>query len=380
MLHRLILSLLAGLMLGMPAAQEEALPEALTMDLSSQVALAQQLGTNAYTELDGLYFDFRVEHGQPWTWLPETWVLFKETFTPVVERLARDYPHIGASFLNQLVFEPFALPGEGDLLFDEAADKAWNAVADNLNLAENQRKERTAYGVFLAPDEDSRIWKIHFYDGKSIEGTPYALLDAETGVVMDVGVWPAAIDLVAAFSTMSNQKTAHQALKPGNPRADGKPAFWYGDFAPGYFWEQLDKSPYLGKGIQELEAAFGKEQIFWPLEARALEFLSRQPNYQDYWIAMPGLPGPEDITEEEALAIARERMENSKKITDVLKVRLKPNIGYFFYPNSFNNHGNEWFIQFHDPDHPLKEMLFSVIIDADTGDVVMTLDVDEGNG
>lgn len=380
MLHRVLISLLASLMLGLPMAQEEALPAAPPMSMTDQVNLARQLGENAYTELDGLYFDFRVEHGQPWEWAPETWVLFKKSFTPVVERLGKDYPHIGGSFLNQLVHESFALPEAGDMSFEAAADQAWQLAVESLGIKQSEREKRKPYGLFLAMAEDSRCWKIHFYDGEQIEGTPYVYLDALSGRVIDQGLWPAAIDQMAAFSSMTNQKNAHRALKPGSLRADGKPAFWYGDFAPDYFWEQMDRSPHLGKGLEELEAAFGKEQNFWPLEARVLEFLSRQPNYQDYWTAMPGLPGPEDIPQEQAVAIAQERMESSVKIADVVKARLKPNVAFFFYPEDYDGHGNTWYIQFHDSEHPSLEVLHLVIIDADTGEVILTQDADEGNG
>lgn len=382
-MHRWIISLLAGLMMAFSGGPREGLrplpePDPLpSSGLSQEVARARAQAGNAHTELDSLYFNFRLEHGQPWEWKPETWVRFRERFSPAAQRLAKEYPHIESGLIARLALEPYALPEVGVTGFEEAADRAWEAVSARFGL---DRAGRVARGLFLDFTPESRIWKIHFYDGKNIEGTPYAQLDALTGAVTETGLWPAAIDLAAAFSGVPDQASAHLALRPVPPRADGKPAFWYGAFAPAYFWEQLDRSPWLDKSLAEWEAAFGKDQIFWPLEIRALEYLSRQPSYQDYWTAMPGLPGPEDIPQEKALAIARAAMEKSPKIAEEVKARLKPDIAYFFCEVSFNGYGNQWYIQFHDPDHPLKEMLYLVVIDADTGDVVLTQDVDEGNG
>lgn len=163
------------------------------------------------------------------------------------------------------------------------------------------------------------------------------------------------------------------------PRADGKPAFWYGDFAPRHFWETLDRSPWQGKAMADWEKAFGKNQDYWPLEVKALEFLSRQGEDNDYWTAMPGLPGPDEVSQERALYIAQAELAQSKKLDTDVKMRLVPDFSFSYYQEGFE-HGNTWLIHFRDPENMDQGVFFSVLIDARNGGVMQALHADEGNG
>ena len=372
------LSLFMVVLPGLPKEEAPA-PVFMEAPLERDVRQAESLAGMAYTELDSRYFDFCVKHGQPFSWQPETWVAFREELKPMADRLAMHYPHVRMSLVYELLNMDYALPGEGEMSFSEAKEKAWQALEDRL-IAEGHDMAQAA-GFFISLGVEDSFWKIHFFDGKKVEGTPYVMLDARSGEVVDLGRWPAAINLISAFGTSSIQEANHQQLRPGpSPRADGKRAFWYGDFAPAHYWEQLDKSPWLDKGMAEWQAAFGSNQNYWPLEVKALEFLLRQPEYNPHWNAMTGLPGPEDIPQDKAMELALAELTKTEKVAEDVKSRLKPNVDFLYYPQDSQGHVTQWFIQFHDPEHPVHELLFSVMMDGRTGEILLVQGPEDGNG
>ena len=89
------------------------------------------------------------------------------------------------------------------------------------------------------------------------------------------------------------------------------PAFW-GDpsVAPEWYWDQLNAVGYNEETEDKLYLEwvnqYGYDTSFWPLEAQAIEILTQLGDDPDFnTVNFPGLPSEGDISQEEALKIAK---------------------------------------------------------------------------
>lgn len=129
---------------------------------------------------------------------------------------------------------------------------------------------------------------------------------------------------------------------------------------------------------EEWEKEYGPIEEFWPVEIKAIHYL-RGSAWRKDQAMLPGLPAPEDMQAEEALALARAELAKSPLVTPEQKARLKPDINFIFYEQPYD-HGNTWHIMFRDPESEYLEVICSVTIDAAGGRVLESIGPGEGNG
>lgn len=179
---------------------------------------------------------------------------------------------------------------------------------------------------------------------------------------------------------------ALDAVQPADPRAQlsDKPAYWYGSFAPDYFWQQLDQTGYrqadMEQSFHRWAAAYGGDAAFWPLPQQAIGALM-QTEYHDVKEEMPGLPAEGDISQLKALEIATQAV--SARYADQLKdpEHKAYEVAYGFQFNRQAPGSRSWSVWFIDPEpHNARGLKFRVDIDAKTGEVVNTEVEEKGNG
>ena len=227
----------------------------------------------------------------------------RQTLTGPEHFLDEEYPILDMTYL---------LPDETLLSRDAAIEKAKAACGglDYETLYSN-----SAVAVCMEDPEGKPVWKVtlRLHGG----GYVYAQLDAHTGeaLILDTGK----ADQYRGWRQYVTEEY-WQAEMPA-PKNDGSeknvpgwrlPAFW-GDtaVAPQWYWDRLNA---VGYNSEEAETTlyeswtsqYGYDPSFWPLEAQAIEKLTQLGDDPDFSIIdFPGLPTEGDISEEEALRIAK---------------------------------------------------------------------------
>ena len=134
-------------------------------------------------------------------------------------------------------------------------------------------------------------------------------------------------------------------------------------------WDALAASPHLHKTEEELKQAFGEHPAFWPIEIKLLYSLRTMkappPNN-----TVPSLPYFRDMQAEEALALAQKEMEACEAITPQVKARLLPDISFTYNELEM---AESWHILFRDPADPELAVLYSVVIDQKTRQVLESI-------
>lgn len=229
----------------------------LLFDLFTWQEWARGLDFTSRYSIDELYGRWTDFYGKPFTWQMGTWVSFANVFGPAAKRMWQAFPEDAQAGINPLMFEKYAWPGPEDMPFDQAISIAWDAFGSRLGMGPEERNARGIYGVFIKNDPQKPVWKVHAYDGQRVKGTPFAQIDATTGDIQDIGRWPDPLNTVSAFA---------QGIDPLNPE---NPAVV----------------------LRRLENQYGP-QLYWTLEEKAQRLGHK-------------LPGPQDITPDKALALAR---------------------------------------------------------------------------
>ncbi|MGI6695820.1 MAG: hypothetical protein ACOX6O_06230 [Christensenellales bacterium] len=326
-----------------------------------------------------LYPDWRDAYGSPLEWQLSTWVRFGEIFRPYAEAFLALHPDDMDTWLIPMMMQRYVFPGKKDLSWEEAVHIARGAARERLGVSQEEMLGRISYAMFIANDPEKPVWKLHFYDGERVEGTPFFQMDGRTGEIQDMGRWPASINYVAAFTEGRDQMAEHMKFQPGHTkRPDGKPGCWYSDCAPEYYWKTLDAHPMLLASREEWEKAYGPTQEFWPVEIKAIHYLRGLASLNDQ-SSLPGLPAPGEMQAKEALVLARAELDNSPLVTPEEKARLKPDMNFYFYEQPCD-HGNIWMIMFRDPEHEDLAVIYSVMIDAGNGRIMESIGPGEGNG
>jgi hypothetical protein len=218
--------------------------------------------------------------------------------------------------------------------------------------------------TFNVQNTGSHVWFIRFVEVSPTQSNVVGgvTINAATGEIMG-NSQDGEIFLTADCDPSSPMYT---------PRPDGKPGVWYSDLAPAYFWEALDATGYNRENAAEFQHQwakdYGEDKEFWPLTAKALETLWHF--YDGSLSIIPGLPDKDDMTQEEAIALARETMVKSLsfKYDSSFLNSLTPAVSFEF--NSANMGDHVWFIMFCEIKPSGKSPIGFVTINAKTGEVL----------
>lgn len=186
-------------------------------------------------------------------------------------------------------------------------DQEWETLYSNSQMA-----------VCLM-GEKGPAWKVTL---SRKNGHPvYVQLDAKTGNIQfcdllhsdtcyTVSLWRAYVSEEYWEANKPTGKPAYAVVPAPTPRADGKPPVWGSSAAPEWYWEKPEQVGYTpetaGKLYTEWENTYGWDRHLWPLEYQAVVSL-----YEDHFTAredaaiLPGLPFEDDMTPDQALAIAK---------------------------------------------------------------------------
>lgn len=313
-------------------------------------------------------------------WSAETWLSFQRD----LKRAVNAHGDGGMISSSLYLSQEYALPTP-DMITKEAAIQ----LAKEVSGAPGQDHIDRANAVLLA-DEGTPVWKVslpHAIEGPIKRVLPFLVeINALNGEVRNVFV-PTPEDFRGYHPFILTRLIPD--LKPTSTpgptrRPDGKPGFWYSDRAPEYYWKVLDDYGYTkgdqGGLIESWYKNHGTDQSFWPLEAQALIALWHSlPNLEG---AFPGLPAPGDISQDKALATAREALLADKTTglnldeaaLDALAVQ------FTFSFHSLHPGSRVWQVAFVEYPEGQKNVLASVTINARTGEVMEVAGGEAGNG
>lgn len=318
-------------------------------------------------------------YGNREDWESGTWQSFQKQVRKAME--AHGDSGMGR-LLNTVLRQEYALPTD-DMITREAAVAAVQALPDaHKNVAK-------ATAVLLM-DEGTPVWKVTlraaFEEGKTLPMPFLAEVNALTGEVRSSRLAGDHSSLASyALDRLMEEEPA--TPPPAGParRSDGKPGFWYAqDIAPDYYWKALDEYGYskgdTGELIASWQKEYGTDQAFWPLEAQAL--IALWHDILDFDTPFPGLPALEDITREEALAIARKAVLEGQKtglaLDEAALDELSVQFQFFF--NVPEKGGRIWQVGFVEYADGQKNLVANVVINAKTGEVTELTGGSQGHG
>ena len=181
----------------------------------------------------------------------------------------------------------------------------------------------TLYGnsqvaVCMENPDGKPVWKVTL--GLRAGGFVYAQLDAKTGEALLVDTakadsytpWRVYVSEEYWQENKPTGETLYSRPAAGDVPGWRLPAFW-GDtaIAPSWYWDRLNAVGYSEETEDTLYLGwlnqYGYDTHFWPLEAQAIEILAHESNDETDFTQekMPGLPSEGDISQEEALTIAK---------------------------------------------------------------------------
>ncbi len=308
---------------------------------------------------------YSMRYGHMASWDAETWISFQTDLKRAAEAQGNDVlPGNLGLFLSQ----EYAKPIEDMITSAEAI-----AIASRLSEAPAQ-VDQAYSGAVLLMDRGEPVWKVQLFPEQT-EGraSPFLVeVHAISGAVR--GFRQVAADdfryrlYYVLDRFMPPQDAAAQPLHQATLRPDGKPAFWYSPKAPDYYWEAMDALRNQGEVDQLLrkwEAEYGRNRIFWPLEAQA--FYHTIDNTDALVGSFPGLPDEEDISQEQALEIARQAMLDSGMSREELDL-LTPAFQFIFSATAPGMH--EWIVDFYQVEGIQAWLINGVSINAKTGEVI----------
>ena len=207
----------------------------------------------------------------------------------------------------------YLLPGDSFISKEDAIARAKAACGD-LNY-------ETVYSAgemaVLMRDGESPIWKVTLQVRDS--SPAYAEVNAETGKVTftltsrQETTWEWRSWVPESYWEIHKPQEGYRAARPETTAAaeDGfqYPAFWNSEEMPESYWSALNAIGYNDDTMNEIYAKwmddYGWNTDFWPLEAQALDYLLHDQNPNGALKHIPGLPREGDITQEQAMEIAR---------------------------------------------------------------------------
>ena len=289
----------------------------------------------------------------------------RQTLTGPEHFIGDEYPILDMTYL---------LPDETMISKETAIEKA-KAACGNLDY--ETLYSNSAVAVCLENPEGQSVWKVtlQLHGG----GFVYAQLDAKTGEALFTDTakadtyklwrqyvteeyWQENKPLTSAVYSAPSEYVAGWRL----------PAFW-GDpsVAPEWYWEKLNAVGYNEETEDKLYMdwvnQYGYDTNFWPLEAQAIEILTQLGDEPDFGIInFPGLPAEEDISQEEALNIAKAafKEEYADELPGLDVSTLKGAFSFLFN-YTFEGH-NTWQVNLYRPDGVL---MGSVWMESQLGEV-----------
>ena len=292
----------------------------------------------------------------------------RQTLTGPEHFLSEEYPILEMTYL---------IPDDTMLSRDKAIEKAKEACGD---LDYETLYSNSAVAVCMEDPEGRPVWKVtlRLHGG----GYVFAQLDACTGdaLITDTGKtdvyrnWRQYV----TEEYWQNEKPVQRAYdsQPTEEAIPGwrLPAFW-GDteIAPEWYWEKLNAVGYNSEEAEEAlyeswVSKYGYDPSFWPLEAQAIEVLTQLGDDPDFNIVnFPGLPTEEDISEEEALRIAKAAFkEEYAAELPGMDVSTMKGAFSFWFNYMFDGH-NTWQVNLYQPD---GVKIGSVWMESKLGEVI----------
>lgn len=231
------------------------------------------------------------------------------------------------------------IPLDGDLSQEDAISLAFQAIGEkNAGYLDKEILDALKPAVSFRYDSvepGSRLWNISLMDISTADATEIAsaTIDAASGEVESLFI--------------RGQQSIHISLG-----SDGRPLIWQHPSLPDYYWEFMEAHYPSIESARDYVSNMKGEPRDWPPEAAAvyaLWFTEHDFNKQKSFI-IPGIPGPEDITQEAALKKAWEvfRKEATPLYGEESINKAKPFISFIFsdlYPG-----GTIWQVEFTDED------------------------------
>ncbi len=268
----------------------------------------------------------------------------------------------------------YLLPDDSFISKEEAIAKA-KAACGELNY-------ETVYGAgemaVLMRDGDTPIWKVTLQVRES--SPAYAEVNAKTGEVVNTfttwqdTTWEWRSWVPESYWKANKPREGYRAARPETTAAavDGfqYPAFWNSDEMPESYWAALNAIGYNEETMDEIYAKWmddcGWNTDFWPLEAQALDYLLHDQNPDRALKHIPGLPREGDITQEQALEIARAAFKDEFS-DEVPTLNVSTLRAAFRYWANDNDKGRcSWQVIFYRED---GSQAGDVYLTADTGEV-----------
>ena len=252
----------------------------------------------------------------------------------------------------------YILPDETMLSKEAAIEKAKEACGEQ----EYEILYSHSQVAVCMESEGKPVWKVTL---KIKGGYVYAQLDAKTGEVLAMDTdQTGPYDEWRKYVTEEYWQAAklqpayyHEEPIQKNPTVGWRlPSFWGNtDVAPAWYWERLNATGYSEETEDELYLGwveqYGYDTHFWPLEAQAIEILTQlgdEPNFGI--INFPGLPTADDISQEEALRIAKAafKQEYAGELPD-LEVSTLTGAFSFWFNYTYEGH-HAWEVNLYQPD------------------------------
>lgn len=268
----------------------------------------------------------------------------------------------------------YLLPDDSFISKEEAIAKA-KAACGELNY-------ETVYSAgemaVLMKDGDTPIWKVTLQVRES--SPAYAEVNAVTGEVANTfttlqeTTWEWRSWVPESYWKANKPREGYRAARPETTAAavDGfqYPAFWNSDEMPESYWAALNAIGYNEETMDEIYAKWmddcGWNTDFWPLEAQALDYLLHDQNPDRALKHIPGLPREGDITQEQALEIARAAFKDEFS-DEVPTLNVSTLRAAFRYWANDNDKGRcSWQVIFYRED---GSQAGDVYLTADTGEV-----------
>lgn len=274
----------------------------------------------------------------------------------------------------------------GSLTREQAVEKALLAVADHYGPSEEELREGP--DSYLSPEpyiyaillkgEGAYRWKVSFGQDYLVE------VDAVTGEIEEIDVYSPGNNFVRrfvldellpemdrAYATPYPVATATPSPQPGSATPYPQPQ--QGVERPQIYWDTLQALNYNDESSRliwdDTIREYGYDKRFWPQAMQALD-ASIYSGYEQAGEPLVGIPLPEDISAEEALATARKALPDvtSNMYKQAYLDSLKPALTYYYDKPSRGR--RSWEVTFFELRGEDVTSLATVLVDAYSGQLI----------
>lgn len=339
------------------------------------------------TDPNGLLNLYRDTHGAHQEWDQALWREFHEKLTRLCETKAPE-----SDSLKMILSTEYLDVDENALPREDAIETAKAAIMAAFPDAELNNYDSTVY-IAAKPNP---IWKVWL----GVDGARGLLceVDAVTGealsaITLEAGdPWSRPFVTETVFATFAaNRPTL--APQPTR-RPDGRRWIWYSDLMPVECWDALAAVNYNTETADALWTGwvreYGQDMLFWPLEAKAINYYTHDIIDADQ-VILPGVPLEGDISQEEAVEIARKAFRegwdalnesirtswSEKMEPSAFADSLQPSVNFWY--NKPERGDRQYEIRMIDVTNHYGVTVGVVQVDAQTGEV-LHVQADAGNG